>query len=100
MFPGWSPFLRLLRLGLSIPTRRAIRSASRLASPKSRTFTWASFVQADVSRLDITVHDPTRMGGVQSVGDLGGQIDDLRDFEPSCFSGPNQRPAFDYIPWR
>ena len=88
------PVLSLLHLG------RRSRGVERFrrepfGQSKIQDLDLASFVQADVGRLDITVHDPAGMSGVQRVGHLGGQIDDLRDFEPSFFQDRIQRPAFD-----
>jgi hypothetical protein len=56
----------------------------------------ASLIQADVGRLDIPVHDPAAVSGVQGIGDLDGQINDLRDRQASSFfQDMIQRSAFD-----
>ncbi len=82
------PLLGLLHSAV-VPNASVRFLRQPLGQSKIQDLDLASFVQADVGRLDVTVHDPAGMGGVQSVGHLGGQIDDLRDFEPSLFPGPN-----------
>ena len=92
-FPGWCP-PESAASRPSFPARRPIRREP-FGQSEIQDLDLASFIQADVGRLDITVHDPAGMSGVQRVGHLGGQIDDLRNLEPSFFQDRIQRPAFD-----
>ena len=45
---------------------------SALARPKSSTFTVAIGAQLDVGGLEIAMHDPALVRGIERVGDLGG----------------------------
>ena len=51
--------------------------AVRLANPKSRIFGLVAAGHENVGRFDVAVDDSLGMGGVESVGDLGAEIEQL-----------------------
>ena len=46
-----------------------------LAKPKSRIFAWPRVGDEDVRRLDVAMDDPLRVGSVQRIGNLDGQVE-------------------------
>ena len=53
----------------------------RLASPKSRIFTWPGRLDHDVRALQIAMDDAAFVRARDAGGDLAGDVEELRRFE-------------------
>src|SRR5271168_5091274 len=51
----------------------------------------------DIRRLDVTVHDSTRMGGIERVRDLDGDIEQLVSLEGTARNPMLERLAFQQL---
>ena len=60
----------------------------------------APLVQTDVGRLDVAMHDPAGMGGIQRVGHLSRDLDDCGRSRAVLVSRAHPATGLRRIPWR
>ena len=64
-----------------------------LGQAEIQQFHHISIADEDVGRLDVAVHDPLFVSGVERIGDLDGEIDDVDRLERRSSHALRQRPA-------
>ena len=76
-------FFAALMVGIAVaPTASATGGvAGNLAKPKSRIFAWPRRSDENVRRLDVAMDDALGVRGVQGVGKLDAQLQDLSGLE-------------------
>ena len=75
--------LRLLKIGGDVGPVRACRQP--FGEPEVEHLDLSPLIQTDIGGLDVAMHNPPVMGGIQRVGDLDGDLDDLARFPAVLF---------------
>ena len=70
------------------------------ASPKSRILAWPAFGDENIGGLDVAVHDPFRVRGIQGVGDLNSQLQHLLGWQRLAGNAVLQGERRPETPWR